>query len=184
MRPWLRFLRRLLGRPATTPDNALAAPPRADKTVPPRPADWTLTIDDLFAEMKAGKRKTLANPELQWARDYARSLIPEGMRFPRAGDVYAAREDMEVEYLTAWAAPYTGGGKGWLKRGEQVVVKTTPGEERPLGAYAEAEDYATLEARMVPAAERSAGKYGGFYFWFRTEELNTRFELVSSREPA
>lgn len=176
------WLRRLLGHPSPTPDNALAAAAARRAALPPRPADWTLTIDALMAEMKAGRRWQASAVELAWARDYERSQLPPGLRYPRAGDVYAAREAMEIEFMTAWAAPFTGGGKGWLAAGDRLVVKSNPGEEQPLGAYVEAVDYARLEQRMVPAAERTAAKYGGFYFWIRSEELNTRFTLVASRD--
>ncbi|MEW6077460.1 MAG: hypothetical protein AB1724_06605 [Thermodesulfobacteriota bacterium] len=145
---------------------------------PPRPEGWNLTIADLMAEVEAGRRKTLGPPELDWARDYERSLIPETMRFPAKGDVFEALQDMEVEFMTAWSAPFTGGGKAVIKQGEKVRVDSEPSESRPIGTYAVAVDYKTMEERMVPAADRNASKYGGFYFYFSTIDLNTRFALV------
>jgi len=43
-------------------------------------------------------------PEVDWARNYERSLIPAGTRFPKKGDVYEATEDLQVSYLTSWSA--------------------------------------------------------------------------------
>lgn len=163
-----RALRPLRGATAPSP-----RPP-----LPPRPADWALTLDDLMAEAKAGKRRRIGQPELQWARDYERSLLPAGIRWPRVGDVFAARADMEVEYITAWAGPFSGGGKGLLRAGERLRVTSVGEGEPPLGAFLQAEDYAVLEARMVPATTRQAGKYGGFHFWFTTRELVARFDRV------
>ncbi len=148
------------------------------KPVAPRPPGWNKTISDLMAEMKRGERVSMASPELDWAREYEREQIPAGMRFPRKGDVYEALEDMAVHYMTAWAAPVTGGGDGVLKKGERVVVDQPVTDSRPIGTYAKAVDYAALEERMVPASDRNAPKYGGFYFYFNTTELNQKFRLV------
>lgn len=84
------------------------------------PEDWNLTIADLLEEVKAGKRKTAGSPEIDWAIEYERRQLPEGTRFPEKGDVYESLIDQTVDYLTAWAAPFTGGGKGTLLEGEQV----------------------------------------------------------------
>jgi hypothetical protein len=156
--------------------------PEQTCTPPPRPENWNLTLADLLAEAQAGKRKILGHPELDWARDYERSLIPGNMRFPHKGDVYESLQDMEVEFLTAWAAPFTGGGKAMLFQGEQVFIDTEPSEAKPLGSYAKAVLYEELEQRMVSASERTASRYGGFYFYFSTIDLNTKFTLVRSEE--
>jgi hypothetical protein len=95
--------------------------------------------------------------------------------------VYEALHDMEVEFMTAWAAPFTGGGKAMLMQGEKVFVHSEPAEEKPIGAYVEAMEYKLLEERMVPASERTSPKYGGFYFYFSTVELNTKFALVRKK---
>jgi hypothetical protein len=115
---------------------------------------------------------------MDWARDYERSLIPPEMRFPQKGDVYEALEDTPVEFMTAWAGPFSGGGKGVLHKGERIVVNFEPEEPRPVGAHAVALEYKTVEARLVPTSDRSASKYGGFYFYFSTVELNRKFRLV------
>ncbi|WP_417915045.1 hypothetical protein [Candidatus Electronema sp. JM] len=165
------FLDKLFGR--TTKQRAAPSAKR-----PPRPADWHFTYADLLDEMRAGKRNSVGQPELDWARDYERSLIPAAMRFPQKGDVYEVLQDMEVEFMTAWAAPFTGGGKGMLMQGERVFVHIEPAEAKPIGAYAKAVVYKAVEKRMVPASERTSRKYGGFYFYFSTVELNTKFVLV------
>ena len=145
-----------------------------------RPADWNLTISDLSAEMKAGKRKSIGQPELDWAREYERSLIPVGVRFPRKGDVYESLEDQPVQYMTAWAAPFTGGGDTVLLKGERVWVDNQPHENNPIGTYALAVEYKKLEERIVPHEERENPKYDGFYFHFKTVALNKTFRLVQT----
>ena len=148
------------------------------KPVPPVPPGWNKTIDDLCDEMQRGERKSVGSPEVDWARDYERSRIPDGTRFPRKGDIYEALEDMTVHYMTSWAAPYTGGGDGMLRKGDRVVVDTEPVDSRAIGAYASAVDHDAVEERVVPTSERSAPKYSGFYFSFKTVELNRKFRLV------
>jgi hypothetical protein len=146
--------------------------------VPPAPPGWSKTIADLFAEMERGERKSVDSPETEWALEYERSQIPAGMRFPRKGDVYEALDDMSVQFLTSWAAPFTGSGEGQLRKGERVVVDTDPSDSRAIGTYASAVDYDVLEERMVPASDRNAPKYSGFYFSLTTVDLNLKFRLV------
>jgi hypothetical protein len=87
-----------------------------NRQTPPAPPGWNKTIQDLFDESKRTK-SAVGPPEVEWARDYERSLIPAGMRFPKKGDVFEATRDVEVSYLTSWSAPFTGGGSGRLKKG-------------------------------------------------------------------
>jgi hypothetical protein len=145
-----------------------------------RPPDWNLTIDDLVAEMKAGKRGTIGQPELDWAREYERSLIPGGIRFPRKGDVYESAKDQTVTYLTAWSAPFTGSGEAILLKGERVWISSDVTDEKPIGTYALPVERERLEARMVTREDRDNPKYGGFYFFLKTVELNENFNLVET----
>lgn len=156
------------------------SPLEPDETSKERPADWNLTLDDLFAEMKAGKRKSVGSPETDWAREYEISLLPEGTRFPKKGDLYEALEDQTISYLTAWAAPYTGSGEAVLFQGERIWINSESRDEKALGCYALPVDYDALEKRMLPEAERNDPKYGGFYFIFKTAELNEKFALVGT----
>jgi hypothetical protein len=133
-----------------------------------------------MAEMEAGKRKSVGQPELDWAREYERSLIPDGARFPQKGDVYESLDDQKVTYMTAWSAPFTGGGEATLLKGERVWIDSSPTEKKPIGTYALPVEYNKLEKRMVPREEREAPRYGGFYFYFNTVDLNDKFRLVET----
>jgi hypothetical protein len=85
-----------------------------------------------------------------------------------------------VQYMTAWAAPYTGSGEALLLKGERIWIETQPVDIKPIGSYALPVDYKKLEARMVPQAERSSFKYGGFYFYFKTVDLEKNFTLLQT----
>ncbi|MEP6677237.1 MAG: hypothetical protein ABJA78_18900 [Ferruginibacter sp.] len=146
---------------------------------PARPADWKLTIDDLMTEMKEGKRTGIDQPDLDWAREYEISLIPESYSFPRQGDVYESICDHEIAFMTAWAAPFTGSGQGILLKGERIWISDET-DEKCTGTYADPVDYPELEQRMVTETDRSADKYGGFYFFVRTVDLNEKYKLVDT----
>ena len=140
------------------------------------PPGWNKTIDDLFDESKKNG-SAVESPEVEWARDYERSLIPAGTRFPKRGDVYEATSDVEVSYLTSWSAPFTGGGSGRLKKGERVIIDYEP-LPRPIAANAKAINYTHLEQEMVRESDRSNNKYSGFYFVLKTLQLSRAFRLV------
>jgi hypothetical protein len=118
----------------------------------------------------------MSNTEAEWAPENKGGQIPAGARFPRAGDIYEALEDISVCYRLVWAPP-GGGGQGVLKKGEKVVVEP-PTDPRPVGVNALAVDYSAVADRMLPASDRNDPKYGGYYFWFKTAELNEKFRLV------
>jgi hypothetical protein len=144
---------------------------------PPAPPGWNKTIQDLFNE--ADKNGSVVGPpEVDWARDYERSFIPAGTRFPKKGDVYEATEDVQVSYLTSWSAPFTGGGTGTLKRGERVIVEHNMLLHRPVSVYAKPTDYTAVEERMVPESDRANKKYAGFYLRLKTADLGRNFRLV------
>ena len=149
-------------------------------TIPPRPKDWKLTISDLMQEMSEGKRTQIGQPELEWAREYQKSLIPSDYRFPQKGDLYESKIDQEIEFLTAWAAPFTGGGKSNVFKGERIWISSDPIEAKPIGTYALPVDYKKLEQRMVSSSDRNAPKYGGFYLSIDTKILNEKFTLITT----
>jgi hypothetical protein len=93
---------------------------------------------DLWVELNVGLRETLGSPEVDWARDYERSLLPADTRFPCKGDVYEAVEDFEVSYMTSWHAPCTGGGTALLKCGDQMEIPDSSVIPQPILVYARA----------------------------------------------
>jgi hypothetical protein len=144
----------------------------------PFPSDWYLTISDLFAEFESGKRSEIKDPEMTWAREYERSLIPSDYRYPQKGDVYEANVDQDVSYITSWSAPYTGGGTTKLFAGEQIWVASGPIGAKPIGAYLLAMDYNDLESRILSSNDRNSIKYEGFSFSIDTKSLNENFKLI------
>lgn len=145
-----------------------------------KPKNWNLTIDDLFKEMHEGKRKSVGPPELDWAREYEQSLIPSSYRFPKQGDLYEAKETFEIDYMTAWMAPYTGSGTSKIQKGEQVWIDSEPADSKPISTYALPVEYKKLKKRMVPTSERESPNFGGFYFHINTITLNEKFNFIKT----
>jgi hypothetical protein len=144
----------------------------------PAPPGWNKTIQDLLDESKRNS-SVVGPPEIDWARDYERSLIPVGTRFPKKGDVYEAAHEVEVSYRTTWAAPFTGGGSGSLRKGDRVVIDHEP-QPRPMAVNAKPVDYTRVEEELVPESDRVKSKYAGFYLVLKTLELSRNFRLVHS----
>ncbi len=94
--------------------------------------------------------------------------------------MYEAVSNVEVNFLTSWAAPFTGGGKHVLPAGQRIAINEEPSGAKPISVYADAVNPEALEALMVPQADRESPKYLGFYFSIRTLELPKHFRLVSS----
>jgi hypothetical protein len=139
----------------------------------PAPAGWNKTIDDLMAEKRA-----VGAEEIEWAREYERSQLRPWARFPRDGEVFEAEEDVEIGYLTHWAAPYTFGGQWTIRKGMRVRVAVPLPDEEPIGVYAAPLD-AGLETQIVPEADRTSRKYAGFSLFVKTDQLNKHFRTVT-----
>jgi hypothetical protein len=165
-----RFFKKLFGS-ANERDNTTKV------NIPP---DWRHTIADLMNDLKNGKREQIGEPELTWAREYERSLIPVNYRFPKKGDLYQAKFDQVIDYLTAWSAPYTGSGTATIYKGEQIWVDSDPTDEKPVGVYALPVNYKDLEERIIPSSDRAAFNYNGYYFHIDTKAINENFDLIQT----
>lgn len=139
---------------------------------------WRKTPDDLLAELTAGKRRMIHRDEIELARAYQRRIMPAGIRYPREGEVYEAIEDVTISYMTSHYAPFTGGGKAVLPKGERVRV-SKPIENQPVGVYCDPLRYDRLHDLIVPAEERANECYSGYYLSIDTPTLNKSFRLVA-----
>ena|SRR5277367_8480 len=97
----------------------------------------------------------------------------------RDGDLYESLEDMPVDFVTHWAAPFTGGGKGTLPKGTTIRLVVIPRVTSPAGYYAHPLNKEEIELLLVPAEERSAPKYSGMSLVVLVEDLSKRFRKLS-----
>ncbi|MBI4529254.1 MAG: hypothetical protein HY695_36105 [Deltaproteobacteria bacterium] len=117
----------------------------------PPPPGWNKTIDDLFEEMKQGKRLFVGGDEGDWARDYERSLLPPGTVFPRGGQVWEVVDECDVQVDYIFAAPAGCGGNGGLRKGERVRIMTGGTDPEPLIVFFLPVRYDDLHDTLVPA---------------------------------
>ena len=136
------------------------------------PFGWTRTTHDLSPD------RAWSVDELRWAHDYERSLLREWARFPKAGDVYVALQDIRVKYITHWRQPFSGSGSGTLRRGTRVRVDVFEFNPEPVSVHAEPLERLLVEKQLVDPRERTARGYNGFSLSIRTEELNRLFALL------
>ncbi len=139
----------------------------------PRPADWNKTLDELMAE-----KRTISGEEIDWARSYERDQLRSWARFPRDGEVFEAPGDLEVDFITHWAAPYSGGGKGRLPAGSRIRVIVGAHEPEPILVYADPLDNGRFEQAWVPESKGRPSKYGGFHLCISVKCLNEDFRRV------
>lgn len=95
----------------------------------------------------------------------------------RKGQRFRTRVDTEVNYLTHWMAPFTGGGKGILPAGTILTVTLDP-PPGVKGAGCDPENREAIEAILIPEAERSAPKYGGFTIVVAQDWLRNQCDAV------
>ena len=139
------------------------------------PPGWSKTIEDLVAENRG-----ISGEEIEWARMFEREQLRSWARFPLPGEIYELINDAEISYVTHWSAPFTGGGKGLLRRGTRVCIGDGIGDAEPIGVYADAIEKSRIEAELVPEADRKADLYGGYSLSIKTAELNRLFRLVGN----
>ena len=86
------------------------------------------------------------------------------------GDRFSVAKDINVGGLTIWGMPYTGSFECKLTAGTILVAKrdATPWKD---GFSVVPENYKELEKQLVPEADRSAKKYGGYYFVFLKSDI-------------
>ena len=143
-------------------------------------ANWAMTMDDLEAEAKAGRRSaTITAEEMELARVYEISLLPAGTVFARSGQVWEALEDVDVTYIVYYRAPFSTGGRGILRRGEQVRIDP-PTDGQMLGVGAQPLRSDEIEKSLIPESTRRDRKYDGYGLYLKTTELNRYFRLVDT----
>lgn len=105
----------------------------------------------------------MRNPDI----DYDESVV-------REGDVLVAMDDVRVDYLTQWEAPFTGGGSGVLPAGTRLVASAPVRGATGFGASAEA--YEEIEALLL-LDTRTKQKYAGYYFVVMFDDIGSKFEI-------
>lgn len=157
--------------------------PKKDKNRNPKmPESWNKTIDDLYNEIKEGKRTKIEYHEICWTYKYERSLILPSYRYPKKGDVYESKYDQQIELITDMAMRYLGGSLGtvMILNGERIKIFDNCGKKKPLKVYADPVNYHEFEKRIVRENMRNKNPIVNlFYFSVSTRALNENYILVN-----
>ena len=105
------------------------------------------TVDELFDKVKKGK--TVSGKSFENARKLSKALMPTGIFYPKGGEVFEASQDVQITYLPHFMAPYTGGEKAKLLKGEKVII-SKPNQDKPLGYYCYPINADEVEDRIIP----------------------------------
>ena len=152
------------------------------EALPPAPPGWNKTVEDLTQEMLRGLRASVGSPEVEWAIEYERSLLPPGTRFPAQGDIYTANHDVAVKLLVSWRAPVTTCIGYTLPAGAGVRIESEAAD-RPITVYALPIDYKGVEKAAVPLWTRWRPSYQGYCVALETRELLRSFALAPGNAP-
>lgn len=147
------------------------------KPLPPAPPGWKSTLDDLLEELRLKQRSAIGWPESEWARNYELSLLPEGTRFPRHGDIYELKLPLAIRIGLTWRKPVTTDVAYTLPAGTRVRVESAT-QDRPLAVATLPVEYKIIEKSAISLWTRLRPDYGGYYISFRTRQLNELFTLV------
>jgi O-acetyl-ADP-ribose deacetylase (regulator of RNase III) len=136
------------------------------------------TFEELFLELQEGKRQTIESKTAENARKLEDALLPKGLIFPKGGEVYEALRDVEINYSTYFMAPYSGGDKTILPKGERVFIHT-PDKQRPTGYYCTPLNYSGIEKAIIPAATLNDPAYTDYSLSLKTSMLNKDFKQIA-----
>ena len=134
------------------------------------------TVDELFDEMEKGK--TVSGKAIENARKLSKALMTTGLFYPKGGEVFEAIDDVQIDYLTYFMAPYTGGKKAILLEGERIIV-SKPNQDKPLGYYCYPINAEEVENRIIPNSDKDAPEYNGFSLFIDTKILNKNFKQIN-----
>lgn len=132
------------------------------------------TVKELIAEM--GER-TVSMEEIEAARAYERSLIPEGTVIPKSGDIYRSKRNVAVTTMITFAAPFTGGHECKLPPGIEVKIGEIY-EDLPVAINCIPIKSEELESTLVPENDINSDKYTGYYLTIKTHEFKDGFEKI------
>lgn len=133
------------------------------------------TVDKLFDEVKKGK--TVGGKAMENVRKLSKALMPTGLLYPKGGEVFEAVQDVQISYLTHFMAPYTGGDKAKLLKGERVIISKT-NQDKPLGYYCYPINADKVEERIIPSSDKNDPAYNGFSLSIDTKSLNEDFKQI------
>ena len=125
------------------------------------------------AEYPLWLRRIIAPIHFKWVRLLGRLSHPT----IRKGDRFVTLTEMPATGLTHWRAPFTGGFECRIPEGT-VLVAMHDSATVSTGFGVRPENYEELEKKLVPEADRTADKYGGYSFVISYREIGKRVKPI------
>ncbi|AFY36501.1 hypothetical protein Lepto7376_0041 [[Leptolyngbya] sp. PCC 7376] len=132
------------------------------------------TIKELIAEMSF---RTVEPEEIEAAREYERSQIPDDLEIPQTGQIFETVRDVEVTAMITYSAPVTGGEEFTLPAGTQIKIQDQT-DERPIVIAADPIDYEGIEQQFIPEADRLSPRYSGYFLYIDTVKFVDGFRQI------
>ncbi len=146
-----------------------------------KPEEWNKTFDDLYQEMREGKRDKIEQYERNWIYQNERSKILPGYRYPKKGDLYESKSDQKIEIITDFSMRYIGSGLGFVTilKGERIWIDEEPAKRKPLSVFARPYNYWEFQKNNIPDEMERLKLFGNiFYLSVETRILNESYVLV------
>ncbi|PCJ53307.1 MAG: hypothetical protein COA79_22945 [Planctomycetota bacterium] len=131
-------------------------------------------LNKLSSIFKKNKTYLVNHEEIIKQKNDLRSSFPKDLIYPKDGEVYISTCDFKIDYLTSHNAPFTGGDKAILPKGEQIKIRK-PIEDQPINVYCDPINYDKIHNNIVTKEERSNPTYDGYYFSIDTIDLYNHF---------
>ena len=135
------------------------------------------TFAEMYKELQNGERNEISYKDAQKSVSLERALYPKGIRYPQTGEIYISIEEAEINYVTHWMKPYTGGEKSIFPKDEKIKISQV-NKPKPIGVYCEAINSDKSEKLLVPQSDREQYDYDGYSLFIDTLTLNKKFRLV------
>jgi hypothetical protein len=137
------------------------------------------TFDEMYKELQEGKRKEISHGDTQKSAALQRALYPKNIRYPQSGDIYLCIEDAQINYMTHWMKPYTGGDKTIFPKDEKIKISDIR-QPKPTSVYCQATNADKIEELLIPQSEREQYDYNGYSLVVDTVTLNKKFKLIET----
>ena len=132
------------------------------------------TIRELIEEMSF---RTVSAEEIEAAREYERSQIPDDLEIPQTSQIFEAVREVKVTAMITYSAPVSGGEEFLLPVGTQIKIQEQF-DEKPIVIAADPIDYKAIEQQFIPEADRRSPRYSGYFLYIPTAEFVDGFKQI------
>jgi len=132
------------------------------------------TIKELVKEMST---RTVTPKELDAAREYEKSLIPEDLSTPITGEIYRTCREIDVTTVIQFSAPFTSGYQRTLPTDTEITIGDI-NQERPHTIMCLPVKSDEIDRILISKEDRDNEMYTGYHLSINIKEFVDGFELI------